>query len=108
MKVGNNSSADMLAAKVQQNVTQHAQQAKNGTAAEVVQQTRTNASGVPVTVSNSARTLDQSGKAFADVDMAKVNAMRAAIANGSFKVDASAIAEKLLTNTVELLGAKGA
>ncbi|KAA5551593.1 flagellar biosynthesis anti-sigma factor FlgM, partial [Pseudomonas aeruginosa] len=42
------------------------------------------------------------------VDMAKVNAMRAAIANGSFKVDASAIADKLLTNTVELLGAKGA
>ena len=103
MKVGQNTNVEMLAAKLQQNATQQAQQSKSGTASEVVQQTRTNAAGVPVTVSNSVRSLDQNAKSSSDIDMAKVNAMRAAIANGTFKVNASIVADRMLQDTAELL-----
>ena len=103
MKVGQNTNVEMLAAKLQQSATQHAQQAKSGSAAEVVQQSRTNAAGVPVTVSSSVRSLDQNAKSSSDIDMAKVNAMRAAIANGTFKVNASIVADRMLQDTAELL-----
>ena len=103
MKVGQNTNVEMLASKLQQNATQQAQQSKSGSAAEVVQQSRTNAAGVPVTVSNSVRSLDQNAKTSSDVDMSKVNAIRAAIANGTFKVSASAIADKMLVDAAELL-----
>lgn len=105
MKVGQNTNVEMLAAKLQQNATQQAQQGKQGMASEVVQQTRANAGGVPVTVSNSARSLDANAKTSSDVDMAKVNAIRAAIANGTFKVNASVIADKMLVDASALLGA---
>ena len=105
MKVGQNTNVEMLAAKLQQNATQQAQQSKSGTASEVVQQSRANAAGVPVTVSNSVRSLDQNSKSSSDVDMAKVNAIREAIANGTFKVNAGAIADKLLTDASMFLGA---
>ena len=105
MKVGQNTNVEMLAAKVQQNVTQQAQQAKSGTASEVAQQSRSNAAGVPVTVSNSVRSLDQNAKSSSDIDMAKVNAIRAAIANGTFKVNASIVAERMLVDASALLGA---
>ena len=103
MKVGQNTNVEMLAAKIQQNTAQQAQQSRSGSAAEVVQQSRANAAGVPVTVSNSVRSLDQNSKASADIDMAKVNAIRAAIADGSFKVNASAVADKMLAGAAELL-----
>ena len=105
MKVGQNTNIEMLAAKLQQNTAQQAQQSKSGTASEVVQQTRANAGGVPVTVSNSVRSLDQNSKASSDVDMAKVNAIREAIANGTFKINASMIADKMLVDAAELLTA---
>ncbi|MDO4591901.1 MAG: flagellar biosynthesis anti-sigma factor FlgM [Comamonadaceae bacterium] len=105
MKVGHNNNVEMLASKLQQNATQQAHQAKNGTAAEVVQQSRGNAAGVPVTVSSSVRSLDQNAKSSSDVDMAKVNAIREAIANGTFKVNANVIADKMLVDTAALLGA---
>jgi negative regulator of flagellin synthesis FlgM len=38
-----------------------------------------------------------------DVDTAKVNAVRASIANGTYKVNAEAIADKLLSNAKEML-----
>lgn len=104
MKVGQNTNVEMLAAKLQQNATQQAQQGKSGTASEVVQQSRSNAAGVPVTVSNSARSLDQTAKASSDIDMTKVNAIRAAIANGTFTVNASVIADKMLVDAAALLG----
>lgn len=63
--------------------------------------------GVAVTVSKLARTLESSGSGdTADVDMAKVNAVRAAIQNGTYKVNAEAIADKLLSNAQDML--KGA
>lgn len=106
MKVGINNNVEILAAKLQQNATQQAQQKQTGTAAEAVQASGRNAqAGVPVTVSNSVRSLDQNAKGASDIDMAKVQAIRAAIANGTFKVNAEAIADKMLVDASLFLGA---
>lgn len=59
-------------------------------------------SGVPVSVSAAARSLEVSS-AGSGIDEAKVAAVRAAIANGTFTVDAGAIADKLLSNAQEVL-----
>ncbi|QRF60409.1 flagellar biosynthesis anti-sigma factor FlgM [Variovorax paradoxus] len=61
------------------------------------------ATGTPVSVSASARTLEAAATAGSGIDEAKVAAVRAAIANGSFKVDSGAIADKLLANAQEFL-----
>ncbi len=60
--------------------------------------------GVAVTVSTLARTLgaSQRGDA-ADVDAKKVDAVRSAIQQGTYKVNAEAIAGKLLANAEEML-----
>lgn len=60
--------------------------------------------GVAVTVSTLARTLGaaKSGET-ADVDVEKVNLVRAAIQDGTYKVNPEAIADKLLANAQEML-----
>ena len=81
--------------------------AKNGPVASTLARTSagksTQAAGVAVTVSNAARSLkaDSTG-APPDVDMDKVNAMRSAIADGSYKVNPEAIADKMLSNAQEM------
>lgn len=107
MKVGQNTNTEILAAKLQQNALQQTQQKQNGTASEVVQHSRAQAAGVPVTVSSSARSLDVNAKSSSDVDMAKVLAMRAAIADGSFSINPGAIADRLLADAGQFLGAGG-
>lgn len=64
----------------------------------------TQSAGVAVTVSSMARSLeaDNTGET-PDVDTAKVNAVRASIANGTYVVNAEAIADKLLSNAQEML-----
>ncbi len=60
--------------------------------------------GVAVTVSPMARTLEASKRSeAADVDMAKVKAVRAAIDQGTYKVNAEAIADKLISSAQEIL-----
>jgi negative regulator of flagellin synthesis FlgM len=60
--------------------------------------------GVAVTVSTLARTLGAAkSSGAADVDMAKVNEVRTAIKQGTFKVNPEAIADKLLANAEEML-----
>lgn len=60
--------------------------------------------GVAVTVSSLARSMGASNRSeAADVDMKKVNAVRTAIAQGTFTVNAEAIADKLLSNAQEML-----
>ena len=54
-------------------------------------------------MSASARTLEAAATAGNGIDEAKVAAVRAAIADGSFKVDSGAIADKLLANAQEFL-----
>ncbi|WPB57745.1 flagellar biosynthesis anti-sigma factor FlgM [Xylophilus sp. GOD-11R] len=58
--------------------------------------------GVSVTVSSLTRSLETSG-ASGSFDAEKVAKMKAAIANGTFKVDAEAIADKLLSNAQQVL-----
>lgn len=105
MKVGQNTNVEILASKLQQSAVQQAQHKQSGTAGDAVKASARNAQGVPVTVSNSARSLDQNAKTSGDVDMAKVLAMREAIANGSFRVNAGAVADKLLGDAAQLLSA---
>jgi negative regulator of flagellin synthesis FlgM len=64
--------------------------------------------GVSVSVSNIAADMARSRQnAAADVDHKKVDAMRTAIGNGSFRVNAGAIADKLLSNAEEILKRQG-
>ena len=59
-------------------------------------------SGTPVTMSAAARSLEKS-TAGSGIDETKVAAMRAAISNGTFTVNAGNIADKLLSNAQEFL-----
>lgn len=60
--------------------------------------------GVAVSVSTLARTLEQSGVSdAADIDSQKVAAMKNAIEQGTYSVNAEAIADKLLSNAQEML-----
>ena len=61
------------------------------------------AAGVPVTFSTAARALEQTSRNQGDFDVGKVKAVRTAIENGTFKVDAEVIADKMLANTQEFL-----
>ena len=63
--------------------------------------------GVAVTMSTMARTLESTNRGeSADVDIKKVNAVRSAIQQGTYKVNAEAIADKLLSNAQEMLDNK--
>lgn len=61
--------------------------------------------GVAVTVSTQVRTLEQAKRSetMAEVDTAKVQAVRSAIEQGTYVVNAEAIADKLLSNAQEML-----
>ena len=61
------------------------------------------AAGVPVSFSSSARALDSQNRTNTDFDADRVKAMREAISNGSFRINADAIADKLLSNAEEFL-----
>lgn len=60
-------------------------------------------SGVTVTLSSQSQALGVDAQGTEVVDSSKVEAMRSAIANGSFQVNAEAIADKLLSNASEML-----
>ncbi len=73
-------------------------------AASATQTDKAAEKSVSVRVSSLAKNLAQSrANASGDVDQKKVEAMRTAIANGSFKVNAGAIADKMLANAEEIL-----
>jgi negative regulator of flagellin synthesis FlgM len=61
--------------------------------------------GVAVTVSTRVRSLEQAnrGESSAEVDMAKVEAVRSAIEQGTYVVNPEVIADKLLSNAQEML-----
>lgn len=73
-------------------------------AAPAAASTQAASAGVAVTVSPMARTLEASKRTeAADVDMDKVNAVRAAINQGTYKVNPEAIADKLISSAQEIL-----
>jgi negative regulator of flagellin synthesis FlgM len=64
----------------------------------------TRSAGVAVTVSTLARTLEKPPVAeTADVDTQKVATIKSAIQNGTYVVNAEAIADQLLSNAQEML-----
>ena len=63
----------------------------------------TQSAGVAVTVSKLARSLEAGSGASSDIDMTKVNAMRTAIAQKTYKVNPEVIADRLLSNAQEVL-----
>lgn len=85
--------------------TKKVAQEKEATPAGVAREgVRASTNGASVSVSTMVRSLEQSSKGVsADFDEKKVAELRAAIANGTFKVDAEAIADKLLSNASEML-----
>jgi len=67
------------------------------------------AAGASVSVSALARTLEATRRGdLGDIDQTKVDEVKAAIADGTYKVDPEAIADKLLANAQEMLQPKGA
>lgn len=69
---------------------------------------RAQPAGVQVTLSSATREVSAAGSAGSEVFNAeKVEAMKLAIANGTFQVNAEAIADKMLSNAAEMLGAVG-
>ena len=56
-------------------------------------------------MSTLARSLESTSRGqSADIDLKKVEAVKSAIQQGTYKVDADAIADKLLSNAQEMLG----
>lgn len=68
----------------------------------VREESRPAVGGAAVTLSRSVRNAE-GARAVTEFDVDKVAAMKAAIANGTFKVNAGAIADKLLANAFETL-----
>jgi negative regulator of flagellin synthesis FlgM len=81
-----------------------AQNASASNAASSKASEGTRSAGVAVTVSTLARALEKPavGQA-ADVDTQKVATVKAAIQNGTYVVNAEAIADQLLSNAQEML-----
>lgn len=61
------------------------------------------AGGVAVTLSRTAREIEQSGRAPGEFDAGRVKAVRSAIEGGTFRINASAIADKMLSNAEEVI-----
>lgn len=78
---------------------------KGGQGAAAAATNAANSTDVAVTVSYRARALEQANRneSTADVDMAKVEAVRTAIEQGTYVVNPEVIADKLLANAQEML-----
>ena len=99
MKIGQPSDNSIPSSTSTQSAATKGGQSATATAAKSTQLV-----GVAVTVSTLARSLGSTNRGqSADVDMKKVDAVRSAIQQGTYKVDAEAIADKLLSNAQEML-----
>lgn len=76
-----------------------------GAGAAAAASSSANSASVAVTVSTQVRTLEQAKRAetAAEVDSEKVQAVRTAMEQGTYVVNAEAIADKLLSNAQEML-----
>ena len=61
------------------------------------------AAGAPVSFSSATRDMVPVSRSTSDFDVDRVNAMRAAIANGTFQFSAKAVADKMLATAYEML-----
>jgi len=102
MKITSHTEIPSTPTPVNSATTANAQKASQG-AAGAAQSSATSA-GVSVSVSTLSRALEQpEPTTSSEIDTAKVNAMKTAIQNGTFKVNPEAIADKLLSNAQEML-----
>ena len=102
MKISSHSEIPSSSSTVSQTSPSNAQKVSQG-AAEQAKSTG-NSAGVSVSVSTLARSLEKPESTTSSVfDSAKVNAVKAAIQNGTYKVNPEAIADKLLSNAQEML-----
>ncbi|MDF1485798.1 flagellar biosynthesis anti-sigma factor FlgM [Ramlibacter sp. H39-3-26] len=101
MKIG--PTPDPAASLTQAGTAKQTKQASTAAPAAPVKDASSAAAGLPVTVSVLARALDKNASPLDDIDSAKVDSVRTAISDGTFTVDAEAIAGKLLSNAQELL-----
>ncbi len=104
MKIGQSPDTPMMGIPITPAANQKSSQnASSAAVANANQSTRS--VGVSVTVSTLARSLEAAAgnNDAADVDTKKINAVRTAIEQGTFSVDAEAIADKLLSNASEML-----
>lgn len=86
------------------NVAKASQNTNAQTAVTAQAPQRAQASGVAVTVSTLARGLDKASRSSAaDIDTQKVATVKAALQDGSYVVNPEAIADKLLSNSKEML-----
>lgn len=98
MKIGQ--TPELTSAVAQSNASKQAK-----TAASAAQEgAKVAASGVPVTLSRNAREIEQNSRTSSDFDASRVKAVRSAIESGTFKVNAGAIADKMLANAEEIIG----
>jgi len=97
MKIGQPNDASV-------NITSNNQPAAAKTGAEVANAARSerNAPSASVTVSGLARGLEKTSATEPEVDVEKVKAMKLAIADNSYTVNAGAIADKMLANAREM------
>lgn len=103
MKIGPPTDNPARVSTTAQPVPQKSAQSSSSTAAAPAGK-RAPASGVAVTVSTLARTLEAAGTDQAEeVDAKKVEAVKTAIQQGTYTVNAEAIADKLLANAQEML-----
>lgn len=104
MKIGQPSELPASVTSTVSGAAQKAAQSSNAAAnanTNAAQSTRS--AGVAVTVSTAARALEKPERTEPEVDTAKVASVRAAIQDGSYTVNAEAIADKLLSNAQEML-----
>lgn len=102
MKIGPPTDNPARVSTTAQPVPQKSGQSSSAAGAPAVK--RAPASGVAVTVSTLARTLEAAGTDQAEeVDAKKVEAVKTAIQQGTYTVNAEAIADKLLANAQEML-----
>jgi negative regulator of flagellin synthesis FlgM len=99
MKVNTYTHSDLPASKTSANNTPKAEQSAVQTATSTA-----NSAGVSVVITSAARTMGKDAlNQASEIDSKKVAAMKAAIQDGSFTVNAEAIADKLLSNAQEML-----
>ena len=101
MKIGQQ--PELSSAVAQSNASKQAKTAALATEASAKAPASAAAAGVPVTLSRTAREIEQTGRNQSDFDAGRVKAVRSAIENGTFKVDAGAIADKMLANAEEII-----
>jgi len=81
-------------------------QARTGKAVEKAQAEKTSGSGDNVTLSPEAQAMASQSNDKGTFDVSKVNEIKAAIANGTFKVNANRIADGLIDTVKDLISTR--